>query len=202
MLVVARPPTLVGHGSTPRAVSDKDGRMAQRRLDEASTFTIRTRAEGMLSKLAHDLELVADGVTAEVDVDGETWRAGLVFPVDRIDVVGTLDGDRVDRGGLNRIERMEIKRRLRKEVLPDRTVRVVAEGSSFAEGKLTLLAPTGQHEVPLRELRVEAANGDQLVVEGRSFVSLRALGIKEIKGPLGAFKVSDAVELRFHVKLR
>ena len=54
--------------------------MAQRRLDEASTFTIRTRAEGMLSKLAHDLELVADGVTAEVDVDGETW-AGCVTPV-------------------------------------------------------------------------------------------------------------------------
>ena len=176
--------------------------MAQRRLDEkTSTFTIRTRAEGMLSKLAHDLELVAEGVRAEVDLDGETWRAGLVFPVDGIAVVGTLDGDRLDRGGLNRIERMEIKRRLRKEVLPDRTVRVVAEGPSHGEGKMTLVGPKGQHEVPLQSLRVETRDGGALVVEGRSWVSLRSLGIKEIKGPLGAFKVSDAVELGFRVTI-
>jgi len=176
--------------------------MAQRRLDDhTSTFTIRTRAEGMLSKLAHDLELTAEGVTAEIDVDGETWRADLVFPVDRIEVGGTLDGERVNRGGLNRIERMEIKRRIRKEVLPTSTVRVVAAGPNLEEGTMTLIGPKGEHEVPLQKLQVTGRNGGELVIEGRSFVSLARLGIKEIKGPLGAFKVSDAIELCFYVML-
>jgi hypothetical protein len=176
--------------------------MSERKLDDkASTFTIRTRAEGMLSKLAHDLELVAQGATAEVEVEGERWKAALVFPVSEIDVVGTLRGDLVDRGALNRLERMEIKRRIRKEVLPAPSVKVVAEGGDHTEGRLTVICPRGEQEVPLQRLEVEARRDGELVVQGRAFVSLRQLGIKEVKGPLGAFKVSDTIELSFYAML-
>jgi hypothetical protein len=38
-------------------------------------------------------------------------------------------------------------------------------------------------------------------VSGRCDISLKALGIHEVKGPLGAFKVSDTIEVVYSLSL-
>ena len=42
----------------------------------------------------------------------------------------------------------------------------------------------------------------QVRITGRTELSLAKLGVREIKGPLGAFKVKDAVEVLFEIILR
>ncbi len=161
----------------------------------ASSITVRTRAKGLLGRLAHDLEIQAASFSGEVRVDGARWQAALRFPVSGLRVVGVLKDDRVDRGVLSSRDVDEIERKIQREVLRGREVTVALSGEGD-RGELTVTAPRGEQRLPLRLTR-----GDDGRVYGNLWLSLRALGVDEIKGPLGAFKVDDAVEIGFDVKL-
>lgn len=167
---------------------------------QASTFTIRTRAKGLLAKLAHDLEIQAGRFDGEVDVDGDRWSARLRFPVSALTVVGALKGDKVDRAVLSPSDCAEIERKIQQEVLPTQHVSVAAEGSSRSEGTVVVEAPRGQQRQSV-ELTTEGRPGGEIVTFGKLVLSLRALGIREVKAPLGAFKVDDRVEVAFWVML-
>ncbi|MEM1032847.1 MAG: hypothetical protein AAGN82_21050 [Myxococcota bacterium] len=180
--------------------------MVTRRVQPGrATFVVRTRAEGMLRRLAHELELWAEPehLDLELDVATEAWRARATFPVDRIAVAGTLDGGRMVPTGVNRLERREIRRRLRRDVLPGPAVRVEARGPHPGAGTLTVAAPRGTQTVPLDDLTRSGptSSGAHPWISGKATVSLARLGIAEIKGPLGAFRVGDAVTLSFRVHL-
>ena len=167
---------------------------------QASTFTIRTRAEGMLARFAHDLEISADTVEAEVERDGEAWRATLHIPVRQLRVVGTVNNGRVDTSVLSAKDQRDITQRLHNEILPGEHVVVRASGDSTERADVEVTVPRGAQRmcIPLRcDTRADGA----LEVLGRVTLSLRALSIREIKAPLGAFKVSDAVEVAFVVVL-
>lgn len=175
--------------------------MADLALDlAASSFNVRTRAEGMFSRLAHDLEIAAEGFRGEVAVDGDRWKATVRFPVASLRVVGVLRGDQVDRGVLSKKDREEIERRIQREVVGAEEVVVEASGESLAAGQATVRVGAREQRVALT-VSTEPRRDGEIAAEGKGKVSLRALGIAEVKGPLGAFRVSDTIELAFWVIL-
>ena len=176
--------------------------MAKRFLVDptSSTLRVRTRATGLLARLAHDLELVAREMRGEADDQDGAWTAELVVPVEALRVAGTLRGDRLDLDGLSPADREEIQRKLRSEVLGPGEVHATASGPSRdrGEARITVSGKRGQARVALRVKDEDGA----LRVAGESEVSLSQLGVAEIKGPLGAFKVKDKVSVLFDLVLR
>jgi hypothetical protein len=160
----------------------------------ASTVTIRTRAKGLLSKLAHDLELAAKDFDGDVEVTDDQVYGTLRFPARGVQVVGALQNGRVNRSILSASDIADIERRIREE-LANGSVEVKLEGSR-ARVQATVTTSRG-------EQRVSASiRGDgEAAGQGMVSLSLRSLGVKEIKGPLGAFKVDDAVEVAFRIAL-
>lgn len=175
--------------------------MVARAIDyQASTVTIRTRAKGMLARLAHDLEIEATRFDADLDLDAEAWRATLRFDVRGLRVTGALKGDRVDRAVLKPADREDIERRIVNEHLTGESITVVAEGRTRDRGDVTVRAPRGEERLSV-PITVEERRDGQLVAYGDLKLSLRRLGVGEIKGPLGAFKVDDAVEIAFYLMI-
>jgi len=177
--------------------------MARRFLVDpaSSTLRVRTRATGLLARLAHDLELVAREMRGEADDQDGAWTAELVVPVQALRVAGTLRGDRLDPDALAPADREEIQRKLRSEVLGPGEVRATASGPTrdSGEARITISSKRGQARVALR---VKDEEDGALRVGGECEVSLSQLGVAEIKGPLGAFKVKDKVQVLFDLVLR
>lgn len=173
----------------------------QRDIDrQASTVTIRTRAKGLLSKLAHDLEIQTARFDGDVEVDETDWKATLRFPVSGLTVAGALKGDKVDRAILSPSDRAEIERKLRDEVLGVDEIVVTAEGKDRGAGDVVVKARRGEQRRAV-SLTTEDRPGGEIVTYGTVDLSLRALGVDEIKGPLGAFKVDDRIEVAFWIML-
>lgn len=158
----------------------------------ASQVMVRTKASGLLSRLAHDLEIAAERFSGEVERDGATWSAQLEFPVRDLRVKGAVRGDRVEP--LSASDCAEIERRMRDDVLPVDNVKVNVSGN-LEGGEARVRIGKREQRVPFSITTSEQRS------HGRLALSLAALGVREIKGPLGAFKVSDAVEVRFSLVL-
>jgi hypothetical protein len=166
----------------------------------ASTLRVRTRAVGLLARLAHDLEIVARDLRGEASEQAGAWTAELHVPVRAMRVEGTLRGDSLDRGSLSASDRAEIERKIAAEVLGPGEVSVTASGPSRQAGEaaVTVRGRSARARVVLR-----ITEEPEIVrVEGEAKLQLSALGIAEIKGPLGAFKVKDEVEVLFALVLR
>lgn len=166
----------------------------------ASSITIHTRAKGMLSRLAHDLSIVARGARGQVELDDAAWSATAEVPTSSLEIEGVMKGDRVDTGALSPSDRADIRRRMLDDALSGASVvRIEARGPSRGEGDVavTIAGPTARARVEALRARAE---GEAIVAEGRCVLSLHALGAPEIKGPLGAFKVADGIEIVFRVR--
>ena len=173
-------------------------------LDPArSRIRIHTSAEGLLARLAHDLELAISDLSGkasgDVDVDGAAGTASLEVPLRAVHVTGILGKDgRVDEHGLSPAERRDIVAKMQKEVFhagPDGVVRAEAHLDG-RKARIKLLPPNGktfETVVPI-DLR---ADGDSTLATGSFDVSLKAIGSDVVKGPVGAFRVSDKVRVTF-----
>ena len=167
----------------------------------SSKLAVRTRASGMLARLAHDLELVASDFTGHATLEGDGFSAELVVPVASLSVVGTLHGERVDASALSPADRADIERKIREEVFPGtREMRVHAKGTSRDRAEVTVEVASGRLSLPVA-LRV-TEDAARTRVAGRVELSMKRLGLREVKGPLGAFRVRDEVEVSFEFTLR
>ncbi|MDC0746215.1 hypothetical protein [Polyangium mundeleinium] len=167
----------------------------------SSKLLVHTRASGMLARLAHDLELAASAFSGRATLEGEGFSAELVVPVAALQVVGTLHGERVDTSALSTSDRSDIERKIRDEVFPGtKEVRVRAKGTSRERAEVTVEVSSGRISLPV-SLRV-TEEADRTRVSGRAELSMKRLGLREVKGPLGAFRVRDDVEVLFDVILR
>ncbi|MEJ7735172.1 MAG: hypothetical protein WKG00_39045 [Polyangiaceae bacterium] len=166
----------------------------------ASSLRIRTRASGLLARLAHDLELRATVLEGSVEEEPGSWTTDLRAAVSGLRVAGTLHGDRLDPAALSASDRAEIERKLRDEVLRVAEVRVRATGRDRASAEVQVIAArTAQTRASLSVREVAAG---ELQVVAALPLSLRALGVAEVKGPLGAFKVDDTVQVLVDLRLR
>jgi hypothetical protein len=173
------------------------------RLDPAaSRLLVRTRAAGLFARLAHDLEFQASQISGHARVEGRDWTAELTIPVMGLVVTGTLRDEALDPAGLSPSDRQEVEQKTREQILRGtREVLVRAWGSALdrAEAHVELASGRAQVAAPLttRELA-----GGALEVSGACWMSLRSVGVAEVKGPLNAFKIRDEIEIRFAITLR
>jgi hypothetical protein len=167
----------------------------------ASRLAIRTRAAGVLSRLAHDLEIAASTLRGHATLEEDGFFGELVVPVAALRVVGALRGDRVDTDALWTSDRAEIERKMREDVFARTAeVRARARGTSRQRADVTVELATGAITVPVALRVTDEASG--MRVEGSVELSLKRLGVAEVKAPLGVFRVKDAVEVIFALTLR
>lgn len=166
-----------------------------------SKITIRTRASGMLARLAHDLEIAATDFRGLATRDDNGFSGEISVAIAGLRVTGQLHGDRVDSAGISNSDRHEIERKIREEVFSGaREITIRGRGAAWTNAEITVEAPHGKMPVSA-SIQGTETDGD-IRVTGRTELSLSRLGVKEIKGPLGAFKVKDAVEVLFEITLR
>lgn len=171
-------------------------------IDVASSrIRVHTQATGLLARLAHDLELEASGFEPELTADGDAWSAELRFSPARLRVVGVRRGERVDETVLSAKDKDDIRQLMDERVFSGVSAVVVrAEGAQRGRGSATVQLHK-QQTVSVRHA-VSQRDDESWLVEGRCSLSLRALGAKEVKGPLGAFKVHDGIDVLYSVVVR
>jgi hypothetical protein len=169
---------------------------------QTSRLTARTGTVGMFSPLAHDLELTAQGITGEArDADGK-FSARVEIPAGQLRVAGVVKRGRVEPDVLSNKDRAEIERRIREDVFRAAATLVAEVSGSGQSGQLELRAGTaGVVRVPLKLARV-TRDEREARAEGECELSIKALGLPEVRGPLHAFRVADTVHVRFEVTFR
>lgn len=157
-----------------------------------STLTLRTRAGGFLSALAHDLELTGKLARGTATRDGDRWEGELVIEPSAIKVVGSIKRGAVDRSVLSASDIKDIESKIVSEVfggLSELTIR--CSGTIDAP----TIRVTAKREA-LMNARVSVRNDDAArVFTAKGTISIKGLGLHEVKGPLGAFVIKDDVEV-------
>ena len=173
-----------------------------------SSVTVETKAVGMLAKLAHDLSIDARSATATAEIADDKIRVVVRAPVSGLRVRGARKGSSVDESVLSASDRAEIERKIREDVLTaSEVVTTLACDAASAklgeDGRRTVTA-SGSIEVGRGRascsstVTLQVAEG-RAVAEGKVMLNLPALGITPPKGPLGAFKLKDEVEVGFRL---
>ena len=177
--------------------------MPQRRfaLDSTtSTLVVHTRAEGLLARFAHDLELSTRALEGTATLDGDAWTAELWAPVSSLEVEGVLHGATLDRTVLSAVDRQQILTKMREDIFGTaQEVEAKASGTRRDKGDVMVSVGSSSMRAPM-SLTVEESEGG-VRVTGSLEVSIKGLGGKPIKGPLGAFRVEDIVKVRFEGRL-
>ena len=170
---------------------------------EKTQVRIRTFAEGLFSRLAHDLELVCRGIEGTADrPDGNKGSAAVTIPVGKIEVAGTLKHGRLDPSGLSPSDRDDVVRKMRHDVFhaKDGTSVVRVEATlENGNARVRVVPPNGRAVERPVSVRVEPASDGGARVSGSFDLSLDALGSDPVKGPMNAFRVKDRVEVLFDV---
>jgi hypothetical protein len=187
--------------------SDPTGAGASFVVDPArSRVRVHTFAEGLLARLAHDLELVCtrlSGTAARAGASDAATTAGttsLEAPLGGLEVAGVMKDGRLDERALSASDRRDILAKMLADVFHASASGVLRVDATLEGGaaKIRLLAPNGKSvEVMTRpELRPD---GEGLRATGTFDVSLAKLGSDVLKGPMGAFRVKDRVAISFDV---
>lgn len=157
-----------------------------------SSITLRTRAGGLFSALAHDLELLGKVARGTARSEGERWTGELAVEPSAIKVVGVLKRGNVDKNVLSAGDVRDIEHRVATEVFGGmREIVVRAEGTPA----MPTVRILGRKEA-VTELRITVRSDDNArIFTAKGSVSIRALGFPEVKGPLGAFVIKDDVEV-------
>lgn len=171
---------------------------------EKTTIRIRTFAEGLFSRLAHDLELVCHGVEGAAErTDEANGSASLDVPVAKIEVVGTLNRGRVDAAGLSPSDRHDVVRKMCREVFhtSEGTTAVVRIDVTLQgeHARIRMTPPNGRAVERSVVVRLEPEGKAGVRVSGSLDLSLDAIGSDPVKGPMNAFRVKDTVEILYDV---
>jgi hypothetical protein len=165
-------------------------------LDPQKTkILIRTFAEGLFARLAHDLELVATRATGTATRDGADRATATL----EIDVAGVLHKDgHVEDRGLSPSDKHDCIDKMRREVFRAKAGDVVKVTATL-EGKgarVEVVPPNGRKVTRTIDVVLEE-EGASVRVKGKVDVSLSAIGSATVKGPMNAFRVKDIVEVHF-----
>lgn len=164
-----------------------------------SRVRIHTFAEGLFARLAHDLELVCGDLsgTATRTASGE-GSAVVSAPLRGIEVAGVVEHGRVDASKLSTSDRRDILDKMQREVFRAAassavTIEASLEGSA---ARLRITLPNGRRTDASATTIVRERDGT-LGTSGGFSLSLTEIGSGVIKGPMGAFRVKDRVEVDF-----
>jgi hypothetical protein len=172
-----------------------------------SRVRIQTFAEGLLARLAHDLELLCNDLSGSGARGGAgegaatNGTASVEAPLRGMVVAGVLGKDgRVDPRGLSASEQRDAITKMQNEVFHAGADAVVRIETHYEAGsaRVRLVPPNGKavETVVRPEVRAE---GDTLHAKGAFEISLSSIGSDAVKGPMGAFRVKDRVKVLFDV---
>lgn len=169
-----------------------------------SRVRIQTFAEGLLARLAHDLELLCGELTGTASAAGDASTGGTArveAPLRGMVVAGTLGKDgRVDPRGLSASDQRDAIAKMQHDVFhtgPEGVVRIEThyEGGT---ARVRLVPPNGKAIEAVVKPEVTTTD-DAVHAKGSFEVSLAAIGSDAVKGPMGAFRVKDRVKVVFDV---
>lgn len=179
-------------------------------VPDRSHIMVHTSAEGLLSRIAHDLALKvesprgrarvpAGALTASPDGGdlepprGATLELDVTWHDVRVVGVRKRSGE-VDEGALSGGDRADIEQRVEVDVFRGATLEVRAL-SRGREIDIDLTLGQGRSRVTgeARLSRTAVTGPNEWRVRGQAKLSLKSLGVKELRGPLGAFRVADEV---------
>lgn len=169
---------------------------------DKSSIVVRTYAEGILARMAHDLELDVRVASGAATLEGEpgpraTGEGTLVVDIDAVRVRGTLKKGRLDETALSESDKAQILEKIREDVLGARAkgARVEVRASlagGHVDAELTL--PRGTTAKARSSVTVTSEGGG--VCLAASFrITVSSLGAKPVKGPMGAFRVRDEIDV-------
>lgn len=169
-------------------------------LDTArSRVRIRTYAEGLFARLAHDLELVCADLEGKAAHDGDRGTARLEAPIGSISVAGVLQGDRVEADGLSTAEKRDVLEKMTRDVFHGAgDARVVVEATlDNGSARVKVTPPNGR--IYETTVKVETTGAR---ATGSLEIPLSGIGANPVKGPMGAFRMKDRVLVLFDVAFR
>lgn len=151
---------------------------------------IFTFKEGLLSPIAHDLQIRAPGFEILLDPDAPSVRARV--EANRLEVLGAMKDGLLAASALSVANKAEIQQNLRSEVLhTQRFASILFESTAMSAaevtGKLTLHGSTREIRFPWH------AEGADRVAE--IWLDQREYGIKPYTAMLGALKVQPRVKV-------
>ena len=149
---------------------------------------IHTFAEGLFSKLAHDLELDCEGLRGTLD----GGQAVIEAPIESIRVVGTLG-----KGTLSDSDKRDILEKMRREVFRAERGNVVIEATRDG---MRIRVPSGA-SASLPAPNIEGS-ADRISAKGSFELSMSSTGAGVVKGPMGAFRVKDRVVVHYDVSFQ
>jgi hypothetical protein len=173
-----------------------------------SRVRIQTFAEGFLARLAHDLELICSELSGTASPDAQGAPGGKVAgtanvdaPLRGIAIAGVLGKDgKVDPEGLSPSDQHDAVVKMQHDVFhagPEGVVRIEARYDG-EKASVRLVAPNGKAAEAVVRPQVTQTNG-AVHARGTFEVSLKAIGADPVKGPMGAFRVKDRVNVLFDV---
>ena len=166
----------------------------------ATKIHVFTFAEGFLARLAHDLRLTVGhlDLTADRAAAGEACVRGSIS-LSAVRVDGVMKGGALRADVLSEKDKEEILEKMREEVFggaaPDSQLGFegTLAGKAFAG---TISAPNGRSTSVTCQVSGASGEGSE-TVRGTIELSLRGLAGRDIKGPLGAFRIADTVRVDF-----
>lgn len=170
---------------------------------EKSRVRIHTFAEGLLARLAHDLELSCGKLSGSGKREGDRSTARIEAPIGAIAVAGVLKGDRLDEQRLSPSDRREVLEKMKRDVFhaPGDGLVVVEATLEGGGVRIRLTPPKGRpyDTTAAAEVREEAS---ATRASGSFDVSLARIGSDAVKGPMGAFRMKDRVQVHFDLLFR
>lgn len=164
-----------------------------------SRVRIHTYAEGLLARLAHDLEITCGDLAGTAKREGDRGTARVATRIGAMMVAGVLHGERVDERGLSPGDKRDVLAKMVKEVFhagDAAKVEVEASLESSSSARVRLTPPNGRaYEATARTEVTDEGAGTRAA--GSFEVSLAKIGSDPIKGPMGAFRVKDRVLVLF-----
>ena len=166
--------------------------------DQVRIFTF---AEGLLSRIAHDLRLHVEPRGVIVTRDGDDVRAE--FDPTAIVVDGAMKGSQLDTDALSRRDRSKIVDTIRDEILRTRRFPQIRFTGTIVEQADHVLEVRGELElVGVRRPLAFVARRDAGRVSGRATVRPSEFGVEPYKALAGAIRLQDRVVVEFDVEDR
>jgi hypothetical protein len=161
-----------------------------------SRISVFTFAEGLFSALAHDLAIEVTEATGSAELTAMNESAGAAHV--SIAVAGLRVAGSMKRGNVQPLpaeDVAEIERRLREDVLRE-SRQVEVDVTLSQKTALLRVSASGGMETTSCGVRIERT-GAVVAARGECALSLAALGLRGVRGPLGAFRVKDGIRVRF-----
>ena len=158
-----------------------------------NTIDIFTFKDGLLSRVAHDLQLRLERFEVSVN---EEMVVGTFWP-DSLEILGPVKRGKLDPGGLKKRDRADIKKNIQKDILHTRDHPVVKlEAKRLGNRLQGTLALRGRP----RPITIETQVRNQRM-EGEIELRPSLWGIPPFKALMGAIKLQDRVLVRFSIAL-